>query len=438
MENNNWKWYEDSVSGGGAMSADCGAPGQPKRKEPKKRFGWAQLIAGMLVVGLLAGAAGAGVTLLAQNYPGQQLEAAGDGPSGKAGGVVIDEDAIGAPDQTGGAKASEGITLGSAWADEDTVAEMLQKCMSSVVGIDIVGTASGNAYWNDSGESDPATLGSGSGVILTGDGYIVTCNHVVAEAAGEGVAIKVYLQDGTAYDAVIVGRDGLSDLAVIKIEAENLPAAAVGNSSQSVVGDTVYAIGNPLGALASSVTDGIVSGLDRLITIDGADMTLMQTNAAVNPGNSGGGLFNSAGELIGVVNSKATGENVEGIGFAIPIDSALPIIKDLMDLGYVSGRPYLGITPVDVYLRGGSPDSFGFPAYTTRAQVYAVESGSAADRAGMKAGDVILALDGKDVYGASDLMATLYEYKIGDTVTITVLRDREQVDLTATLGERAG
>jgi len=432
MENNNWKWYEDSISGD-AASADGGAPEQPKRKEAKKRFGWAQLIAAMLVVGLLAGAAGAGVVTLVQNYPSGQSALADNGEApGNSGGVVIDESA----GQDNGAKASEGITLSSVWTGEDTVAEMLQKSMSSVVGIDIIGQA-GNAYWNDAGESATTTLGSGSGVILTSDGYIVTCDHVVAEAAAEGVTIKVYLQDGTAYDAVIVGSDELTDLAVIKIEAENLPAASVGNSSGSVVGDTVYAIGNPLGALASSVTDGIVSGLDRLVTIEGADMTLMQTNAAVNPGNSGGGLFNSAGELIGVVNSKATGENVEGIGFAIPVDSALPIIKDLMDLGYVSGRPYLGVTPVDVYLSGGS-DSFGFPGYTTRAQVYAVESGTAAQQAGMQAGDIILTFDGKDVYGASELLAILYEYKTGDKVTITVLRDREQIDLTVTLGARAG
>ncbi|HWQ59462.1 MAG TPA: trypsin-like peptidase domain-containing protein [Clostridia bacterium] len=467
MENNNWKWYEQNIqANGGERGADdaAGRPQdqgdggygvqqggasynsgetgcapyegsvahkQPKRHEAKKRFGLMQLFVAMLVVALLAGAAGAGLATLAQGYAQQSGEVSNDNPTENAGGVVIDKDAA------GGDKASEGITLGSVWTGEDTVAEMLQKCMSSVVGIDIISEVSTGSDWYGSSGTTSETVGSGSGVILTSDGYIVTCNHVVAQA-GAGGTIKVYLQDGTAYDATIVGSDDMTDLAVIKIEAANLPTAAVGSSSKSVVGDTVYAIGNPLGVLASSVTDGIVSGLDRLVTINGIDMTCMQTDAAVNPGNSGGGLFNSSGELIGIVNAKATGENVEGIGFAIPIDSALSVIRDLMDLGYVSGRPFLGITPVDVYMTAGSPSYFGFSNYVTRVQVYAVDEGSPADQAGLKAGDVLLTFDGKDVFGSSDLSAILYEYNIGDTVTITVLRDREQIDLTVTLGERAG
>lgn len=477
MENNNWKWYEDNASGNGGndsrnaentqangqqgqgyaydpaqqsgsayYSDDADAPyqngavsGEPKHKEAKKRFGWMQLIVAMLVVALLAGAAGAGIGTLMQDRAAQQDALTDDGSTDNSGGVVIDKNASGGTgtDTAGGTDgASAGITLGSTWTSEDTVTEMLQKCMSCVVGIDIIDEVSTGSYWYGSSGTTSETVGSGSGVILTSDGYIVTCNHVVSEAGSSG-SIKVYLQDGTTYDATLVGSDDMTDLAIIKVEATNLPTASVGVSSDSVVGDTVYAIGNPLGVLASSVTDGIVSGLDRLVTINGIDMTCMQTDAAVNPGNSGGGLFNSSGELIGIVNAKATGDGVEGIGFAIPVDSALPIIRDLMDLGYVSGRPYLGITPVDIYMTGGSPSYFGFSNYVTRVQVYAVETGSAAEQAGMKAGDIILTFDGKDVYGASDLSAIMYEYKIGDTVTITVLRDDQQIDLTVTLGERA-
>jgi serine protease Do len=477
MENNNWKWYEDNASGSsGNDSRNAGntqangqqsqgyaydpaqqngdayysgnayapypngaASEEPKRKEAKKRFGWMQLIVAMLIVALLAGAAGAGIGTLLQYRAAQQDALTDDGSANNSGGVVIDKDASGGTgtDTTGGTGgASAGITLGSTWTSEDTVTEMLQKSMGSVVGIDIIDEVSTGSYWYGSSGTTSETIGSGSGVILTSDGYIVTCNHVVSEA-GSSASIKVYLQDGTTYDATLVGSDDMTDLAVIKIEATNLPAASVGVSSDSVVGDTVYAIGNPLGVLASSVTDGIVSGLDRLVTINGIDMTCIQTDAAVNPGNSGGGLFNSSGELIGIVNAKATGQDVEGIGFAIPVDSALPIIRDLMDLGYVSGRPYLGITPVDIYMTGGSPSYFGFSNYVTRVQVYAVEAGSAAEQAGMKAEDIILTLDGKDVFGSSDLSAIMYEYKIGDTVTITVLRDDQQIDLTVTLGERA-
>ena len=476
MENNNWKWYEEhtpgnsgyvnqnaegtqagerqtrdytydpAVQGGGAY--DTGSvyasdrsgfmSGEPGRRESKKHFGWMQMIVAMLIVALLAGAAGAGISILAQDYAAQQSAASDSDSNGDTGGIVIDKGASGnsGTDTTGSTgSASAGITLGSTWSSEDTVADMLQKCMSYVVGIDIIDEVSTGSYWSGSSGTTSETVGSGSGVILTSDGYIVTCNHVVAGAGSSG-SIKVYLQDGTAYDATLVGSDDMTDLAVIKINATNLPTAAVGISGDSVVGDTVYAIGNPLGVLASSVTDGIVSGLDRLVTINGVDMTCMQTDAAVNPGNSGGGLFNSSGELIGIVNAKATGDDVEGIGFAIPVDSALPIIRDLMDLGYVSGRPYLGITPVDVYMTGGSSGSFGFN-YVTRVQVYEVETCSAAEQAGLKKGDVILTFDAKDVYGSSELSAIMYEYKIGDTVTITVLRDSQQIDLTVMLGERA-
>lgn len=451
MENNNWKWYEDNRTGqtpqnvdapyggeqGGAPYPYAATPDTQTRKGGKKRFSWLQFIAAMLLVALIAGASGAGINMLFEEYR-TQAAAPENGSGDNSGGMVIDENAAGDADADAldnSQKASEGITLGSTWTSEDSVSEMLQKSMSTVVGIDIISEVSTGSYWYGESGSTSEKVGSGSGVILTADGYIATCSHVVSGAGTNG-SIKVYLQDGTAYDAIIVGQDDLTDLAIIKIDAQNLPAASVGSSAEAVVGDRVYAIGNPLGVFASSVTDGIVSGLDRLVTIDDVEMTLMQTDAAVNPGNSGGGLFNSAGELIGIVNSKATGENVEGIGFAIPIDSALPILRDLMDLGYVSGRPYLGITPVDVYMNGTS-SYFGFQSYVTRVQVHAVEAGSAADNAGVKAGDVILTFDGQDVYGAAELSRILYEYKIGDTVKISVLRDNAQLELTLTLGARA-
>ena len=490
MENNNWKWYEENSSANTGSTAgndqpsqqpNCYtqsvgaqqgpvneyganyAPQQPQytaqppvqppvqppygenqpKHESKKRFGWGALIACMLVMALIAGLAGAGIASLMNDKAD-----ASDTPTQSAdkGGVILDEDAVGgetaAPETTDGASsssagsahagASSGITLGSTWTAEDDITDMLQSCMSSVVGIDIISEVSGGSYWYGTSGSSEQTTGSGSGVIITPDGYIATCNHVVSGAS----KIIVYLQDGTEYEASVVGADTMTDLAVIKIDATGLPAASVGSSGDALIGDTVYAIGNPLGALASSVSDGIISGLDRLVTVEDVEMTLMQTNAAVNPGNSGGGLFNSRGELIGIVNAKATGENVEGIGFAIPLDSALPILSDLMDLGYVSGRPYLGITPQDVYLSSGSRNYFGYSNYETRAQVYAIESGSSAEKGGMQVGDVILTFDGKDVYGSSNLSEIMYEYSIGDTVIITVLRDNQQLSLTVTLGAR--
>ena len=179
------------------------------------------------------------------------------------------------------------------------------------------------------------------------------------------------------------------------------------------------------------------------ITIDGISMTLMQTDASINPGNSGGGLFNDSGELIGIVNAKSASVEVEGLGFAIPVDSARPVITDLVDLGYVTGRPYIGITMQDVSLRYGNsnnrnnPFSFYMDNYVTRVQVMSVESGSAAEKGGLLVNDILMSLNGKEITGSSQFAAMLYEYKVGDTVTITVLRGNETKDLTVVLGERS-
>ena len=340
---------------------------------------------------------------------------------------------------------STGLKTSDATNTSSSSTSVVQACMSSVVSIDIEQntTSSSSYYWYSQGqsstESESETVGSGSGVIVTSDGYIVTNNHVVSGADG----IKVYLQDGTEYDAQLVGTDSYTDIAVIKIDAENLPAATIGSSSSMMVGDTVYAIGNPLGVLATSVSKGIISGLDREVTIDGQQMTLMQVNASVNSGNSGGGLFNEEGELIGIVNAKANGTNVEGIGFAIPIDTAKGVITDLMDLGYVTGRPYLGITMQNVAFTtgnaggyGGFYGNYGGYGYTTHPQIYSIESGSAAEKAGLKVNDIILYFDGQEITSSSDLSALLYNYNVGDTVTMTVQRGSEQVDISIVLGER--
>ena len=330
------------------------------------------------------------------------------------------------------AKPSAGLSSAAIHAGQDDTTNVVQACMSSVVSIDIEAEVYNGRYWYSNGDSTAETVGSGSGVILTSDGYIVTNNHVVAGAE----KLKVYLQDGTEYEAELIGTDSYTDLAVIKIAAENLPAAVLGSSNESMVGDTVYAIGNPLGVLATSVSKGIVSGLDREITLDNKQMTLMQVNASVNPGNSGGGLFNADGELIGIVNSKASGNNVEGIGFAIPMDTAKPVISDLMDHGYVTGRPYIGIVMQNVTFSTGGYGFFG-GGYTTHPQIYSIEAGSSAEKAGLKVNDIILAFDGETVNSSSDISAKLYGYKVGDMVTITVQRGSEKIDVTLTLGERA-
>ena len=338
------------------------------------------------------------------------------------------------------------MSSGSSTTSTGDTGSIIRTCMSSVVGIDIEQEVSNGyamfGYGQSESGSTSETVGSGSGVIVTSDGYIVTNNHVVEGAD----AIKVHLEDGTEYPATLIGTDSYTDLAVIKIDATGLPAATLGNSGDMLVCDTVYAIGNPLGVLASSVSEGIISGLDRVIEIEGQEMTLMQTTAAVNPGNSGGGLFNSKGELIGIVNAKSSGTDVEGLGFAIPIDSAKQIIMDLIDLGYVSGRPYLGISMQNISIRTTSNSgnngsffpfgSYGSYGYVNRVQVVGIEEGSAAEQAGMQVNDIIVSLGGTEINGSSDLSTLLYEYKVGDTVTITVQRGTELLDLSVTLGER--
>lgn len=279
-------------------------------------------------------------------------------------------------------------------------------------------------------------MGSGSGVIISTDGYIITCNHVIADAS----TIGVILHDGSRYTARLIGTDAKTDIAVLKIEATELSAATIGVSADAKLGNYVVAVGNAIGELINSVSNGIISGLDRTISVEGVSMTLMQTNAAVNPGNSGGGLFNMKGELIGIVNAKSTSVDVEGIGFAVPIDIASSVSYDLITKGYVSGRPYLGISVQDIALSSGANNNgwFGsfFQQYEYRAQVQSVAEDSSAYKAGIQVGDYILAIDEHEITCYNDITMALYEYNAGDTVIITIQRNDKVMELTVVLDER--
>lgn len=446
-----------SAQNAGGSQSYAYAPVTPPPQRPKKDKRYVtfpQLIVSLLVVALIAGVIGVYGGSLMNNGAKNQTAMADTNANAPAIAQTPASADAAEPQATtkplaqagnaDGATPSSGVIMSSTPKTFDSEGEMIRAAMSSVVGIDISSTSS---YY---GMTQEVTSGSGAGVIITADGYIVTNYHVIENAT----KITVYLQDGTDYEATVAGADSKTDLAVLKIEATGLPCATLGASGDVLVGDTVYAIGNPLGVLSSSVSRGIVSGLDRTITVEGNEMTLMQTDASVNPGNSGGGLFNNAGQLIGIVNSKSMGYDVEGIGFAIPIDSAKVIITDLMDIGYVSGRPYLGIAVRTVTItvkngngNGGGNDfnsmfgMFGFSQiqnYETRLQVTSVESGSCSEAGGLKEDDVILAFEGNAVTSAAELSSLLYEYNIGDTVTLTILRGEEQSDITLTLAGREG
>lgn len=274
--------------------------------------------------------------------------------------------------------------------------------------------------------------GAGSGVIISSDGYILTCAHVVDGAS----TITVTIGDKD-YTATLVGEDTTSDIAVIKIDADGLTPATVGNSDSLKVGQSVMAVGNPLGELGGTVTGGMISALNRSVTIQGSSsvntMSLIQMDASVSPGNSGGGLFNMNGELVGIVNAKSSSSDAEGLGFAIPINDAIKVAQELLENGYVTGRPYLGITYLAV-TDAQTASQLGVNAYG----VYVVEvvKGGPAEKAGLQAGDRIVSVDGTEIASKDDLGTLMQEHAAGDTLSITIARDGQMQTVNVTLGEK--
>ncbi|MBO4696020.1 MAG: trypsin-like peptidase domain-containing protein [Lachnospiraceae bacterium] len=271
---------------------------------------------------------------------------------------------------------------------------------------------------------------SGSGFILTSDGYIATNYHVIEDASD----IKVTLYDDTAYKAELVGYDESNDLAVLKIDANNLQPVILGSSDQLRVGDSVIAIGNPLGELTFSLTHGAVSALNRTITVNNNSMTLIQTDCAINSGNSGGALFNTYGEVVGIVNAKYSSSgssstaSIDNIGFAIPIDSVVDILKSIIEKGYVE-KPYIGVS---VYNLDSGYEAFGLAG----AVVSSVEEGSPADKAGIQANDIITKVNGTDIKSVDELKSMIAKGTEGDQFTLTIYRQGKSMEVTVTIAVR--
>ena len=324
-----------------------------------------------------------------------------------------------------------GFNLEDATGSSMTVNEITAKAQDSVVEIKT------EAVQADTWMQQYVTQGAGSGVIIKSNGYIITNNHVI-EGANK---IIVTTSDNKEYEAKLVGTDSDTDVAVLKINGKNLPAATFGNSDQLNVGDMAVAIGNPLGELGGTVTAGIISALDRSISINGKTMSLLQTDTSINPGNSGGGLFNQYGQLVGVVVAKSSGSDVEGLGFAIPINTAANVASQLMDGGYVKGKPSTGITYVDMSSQQDNSifgGMMGGDSYRSSAgSIYVQEiTGTNAKKAGFKVGDLVYSVDGKEIDSLETLSSIITAHKVGDKVTYIVLRDGQSIEIELELSEK--
>ena len=397
-------------------------PAQPQQAQPpkpkkKKKFNGGR-VARSAVALVLAAAMGFAGGFVGAKYGG----------SGK---VVIQQAAPSAASDssTGSSGADSTITAASSSGSSLTTEQVADMVSPSVVVI----TTEQVVYsqWSWYGQSQVES-GAGSGVIISSDGYILTCAHVVDGASSITVTI-----DDKDYTATLVGEDTTSDVAVIKIDATGLTPATVGDSDNLKVGQSVMAVGNPLGELGGTVTGGMISALNRSVTIQGTSstntMSLIQMDASVSPGNSGGGLFNMSGELVGIVNAKSSSSDAEGLGFAIPINDAIKVAQQLLENGYVTGRPYLGITYLGVE-DAQTAAQLGVNAYG----VYVVEvvKGGPAERAGLQSGDRIVSIDGTEIASKDDLGTLMQKHVAGDTLNITIARNGQMQTVSVTLGEK--
>ena len=316
------------------------------------------------------------------------------------------------------------------------------KILPSIVGIEVTFTATSNSFFGFGQPTTSTATATGSGIIISEDGYILTNNHVVSGSSdssysyyslSDATSVKIKLNSNiygsdATFDAKIVGQDSQTDLAVLKIDKTGLTAAEFADSDSVAVGEFAMAVGSPLG-LDTTVTCGIISAVNREVESDGTKYVCIQTDAAINSGNSGGALVNSDGKVIGVNTLKLSGNDVEGIGFAIPINSTLDIIDDLIEHNKVL-RPYIGITGIDVDEETAKQYNLVVGAY-----VKSIEDFSPAEKAGLKPGDVIIKADGKEIKTMDELNEIKNSHNIGDEMTLVVNRNGEEKEIKVILGE---
>ena len=391
-----------------------GSNGSPA-PEPKKKKGAAKILAICLAVVVLVGGVGVGVGALIDSGFGIVPAETTDGNESLADTVLP------TPVSQQTAQQLQAAYTGQALSAPEIYALVSQ----STVGVTTPVTTT-----NIFGQVSNAAI-SGSGFIISEDGYILTNYHVVEDADEQGLEILVMLYSGEEYSARIIGKDADNDVALLKIDATGLTPVKIGSSESLVVGEQIYAIGNPLGELTYTFTDGIVSALDRTIRVDAnTEINMFQISAAINSGNSGGPVINERGEVVGFASAKYAESGVEGLGFAIPIDDAMDIVNDLLEYGYVRGKPYFGITV--------NTANAAFAQYYNTvegAYVTLVDEDSCAADAGLRVGDIITAIDETEIRSFSDLVSAKNDYTAGDTVELTVYRGGEYLTLTLTFDE---
>ena len=385
-----------------------GKPTEPEKKPHKRGMGVAGVIALCLVCALLGGVSGG---LIANANQPAAVVSETDAPAS-------DTPLVQTSPSAGGTTTSSDGPISPRDIYYDLACKQVVGIQTDITTTNIFGmTVSGSV--------------SGSGFVISEDGYILTNYHVVEDAYTGGYEVKVMFYDGSTYTAEIKGFDRNNDIAVLKIDATGLDAAELGSSDSLFVGDTVYAVGNPLGELSYSMTSGMVSATDRLITTEEGTMTMFQIDAAVNEGNSGGPVYNTSGQVVGVVTAKSNEDGTEGLGFAIPIDDAVRIANSVISgersLDAETGDAYLGITPADV--DSMAAQYYGFPE---GAYVRTVTEGSAAEKAGIKVGDIITQLDGYDIGSSDELRQELLFHSAGEMVDIVVWRSGEYLTLSIT------
>ena len=420
------------ASDAGAMPRSYAFAEQPVRpkKEKRARRGMhpAAVVALCLVCAILGGlACSFAPTLLTKNAPAETAEEApqravsGSGSDASAGAVL----------NLSSGDSGKTVTTNRVSSEEMSATEIYyNRALEQVVGVKTEIT-----YTNYFGYTTKGAV-SGSGFIISEDGYILTNYHVIEDAVSGGYEVQVLTHDGATYTATVVGYEEDNDVALLKIDATGLNAAILGDSDAMRVGETVYAVGNPTGELEYSMTEGIVSAKDRQITAANSStgrtetVNVFQTTAAINGGNSGGPIYNSRGEVIGIVVAKKVSTEIEGLAFAIPINDAVRIAQDLISDGFVRGKAYMGINVGTV-----TASAAQYYGLVQGALVGTVHAGSCAETAGLQESDIIVAIDGKEITSGKELIAAKKDYHAGDSAVLKVYRDGKYLEITITFDE---